>query len=390
MNALGANPEIVKFIYWDNLTYCPPGSRAPEEWSPALAARLYESYLDHCVEAEGLGYAAVSMPEHFGPSSPCPHPNIMMAALAARTSRARIISGVNLPLLHHPMQLAEQFAMIDVLSGGRLEVGLGRHGDRAAQEHAIDLIDGTLNDHDHPVARADLTPIAASFTEGVETAKVTVWPRPVQRRVPLWVAATTDESLATAARRGWGVFTGLNINPSAGGMAKISVEEMLPRLHRYLEIGQESGHDLTMANIAASCFTVVADTDREAAGIVRAGFLSHIEASAGYLSRLAGVPPTGESPLEALAKQEETGVRAVLEAPAESYIENPFALVGSVETVKDKLAALRSAGLSRFMLLCGGVGTAHELAWESATAMAEDVAPALFAASKARPLRLAG
>jgi alkanesulfonate monooxygenase SsuD/methylene tetrahydromethanopterin reductase-like flavin-dependent oxidoreductase (luciferase family) len=382
MSALGDDPDTVKFVYWDNLTYSPPGSPDPLRWDPRLGTRLYESYLDHCVEAERLGYAAVSMPEHFGPSSPCPHPNIIMAALAARTSTARIISGANLPLLHNPMQLAEQFAMIDVLSGGRLEIGLGRHGDRAAHEHAIDIVDGVLNRIDHPVAKADLTPMAAAFLPDVEVAKVTVWPRPVQRRVPLWVAAATDESLATAARRGWGVFTGLNINPSSGGMATISVAQMLPRLHRYVEIGQEHGHELSMANVTASCFTVVADTDREAAEIVRDGFVSHIEAATAYLARMAGATPSGDSPPGSVAQDDESGMKAVLEAPAKSYIRNPFALVGSVDTVREKLAALRAAGLTRFLLLCGGVGTAHDIGWQTAEAMAHDVAPELFAATR--------
>jgi alkanesulfonate monooxygenase SsuD/methylene tetrahydromethanopterin reductase-like flavin-dependent oxidoreductase (luciferase family) len=388
MSALGDDPDTVKFVYWDNLTYSPPGSTKPQEWDPGLGTRLYESYLDHCVEAERLGYAGVSMPEHFGPSSPCPHPNIIMAALAARTTTARIISGANLPLLHNPMQLAEQFAMIDVLSGGRLEVGLGRHGDRTAHEHAIDIVDGVLNRVDHPVARADLTPMAAAFLPDVEVAKVTVWPRPVQRRIPLWVAAATDESLATAARRGWGVFTGLNINPSSGGMATIRMDETLSRLRRYVEIGQEHGHDLSMANVTASCFTVVADTDREAAEIVRDGFVSHIGAATAYLARMAGAA-AGDGLLESPAKDDGTDMMAVLDAPAESYLRNPFALVGSVDTVRAKLAALTDAGLTRFLLLCGGVGTAHDVGWQTATAMAHDVAPDLFAATRPGPRRVA-
>ncbi|MFI9328669.1 LLM class flavin-dependent oxidoreductase [Kitasatospora sp. NPDC052868] len=381
MGTLAEDPDVVKFVYWDNLTYAPPGSRLPEEWDPKLGARIYESYLDHCVEAERLGYAGLSVPEHFGPSSLSPHPNIMLAALAARTTRARIVSGVNLALLHHPLHLAEQFAMVDVLSGGRLEVGVGRRGDRAAFEHAVDLIDGALNRIDHPVAKADLTPTSAGFLQDVETAKVTVWPRPVQERVPVWVAAETDGSLAAAARRGWDVFTGLNLDPAAGGMSKISVEEMVGRLRRYEEIGAENGHELSMANVAASCFTVVADTDREAAEIVRKGFVSHIEAASGYLARMAGAVP-GDSPLEELAKDGSTGVQGVFEASAESYLKNPFALVGSVETVKAKLDALVTAGFRRFVLLCGGVGNAHEVGWQSAAAMAQDVAPELFAAAR--------
>ncbi|MEU6405220.1 LLM class flavin-dependent oxidoreductase [Streptomyces sp. NPDC046985] len=381
MSSLSDDSDLAKFIYWDNLTYAPPGSRDPEKWDAKLGAQIYESYLDHCVEAEGLGYSGLSMPEHFGPSSLVTHPNIMLAALAARTKRARIVSGVNLALLHRPMHLAEQFAMIDVLSGGRLEVGLGRRGDRAAFEHAADLVDGTLNEIDCPVAKDDLTPATAPFAQDVETAKITVWPRPVQRRVPLWVAAETDGSLAAAARRGWNVFTGLNLDPAAGGMSKVGVNEMVGRLDRYIEIGRENGHELSMANTAASCFTVVADTDREAAELVRDGFASHVEAASGHLARLAGAHPD-ESSLETLAKEGDTGVQGVFEASADSYLENPFALVGSVETVRGKLDALLAAGFRRFVLLCGGVGNTHEIGWQTAKAMAEDVAPDLFSAAR--------
>ncbi|MFJ6381061.1 LLM class flavin-dependent oxidoreductase [Kitasatospora sp. NPDC092039] len=378
MSTLSEDPNSVKFVYWDNLTYAPTGSRSPEEWDPVLGARLYETYLDHCVEAERLGYAGLSVPEHFGPSSISPHPNILLAALAARTTRARLVTGVNLALLHHPLHLAEQFNMIDVLSNGRLEIGLGRRGDRAAFEHSADLVDGAVNRIDHPVAKDDLTATYTAFLQDTEVAKVTVWPRPVQPRVPLWVAAETDGSLAMAARRGWNVFTGLNLDPSAGGMSKISVDEMVTRLHRYFEVGKEHGHELSMANTAASCFTVVADTDREAAEIVRAGFVSHIETAGGVLARMAGASPA-DSPLSELAKEGDTGVQGVFEAPAESYLRNPFALVGSPETVRAKLDALVSAGFRRFVLFCGGVGTAHEVGWQSARAMAEDVAPELFA-----------
>ncbi|MET8541637.1 LLM class flavin-dependent oxidoreductase [Kitasatospora sp. NPDC004799] len=388
MSTLSEDPNSVKFVYWDNLTYAPTGSRAPEEWDPVLGARLYERYLDHCVEAERLGYAGLSVPEHFGPSSLSPHPNILLAALAARTTRARLVTGVNLALLHHPLHLAEQFNMIDVLSGGRLEIGLGRRGDRAAFEHSADLIDGAVNRIDHPVAKDDLTPTYTAFLQDTEVAKLTVWPRPVQPSVPLWVAAETDESLAMAARRGWNVFTGLNLDPSAGGMSKISVDEMVARLHRYLEVGKEHGHELSMANTAASCFTVIADTDREAAELVRDGFVSHVEAAGGVLGRMAGASPA-DSALSSLAKEGDTGVQGVFEAPAESYLRNPFALVGSVETVRAKLDALVSAGFRRFVLLSGGVGTTPEVAWQSAKAMAEDVAPELFAAS-AGPTPAAG
>lgn len=382
MSALADDPNTVKFIYWDNITYSPPGSREPEEWDGETAAAVYRGYLDHCVEAERLGYAAVSLPEHFGPSSPMPHPVIMMAALAARTKTARILSGVNIPLWHHPVELAEQLAMIDVLSGGRLEVGLGRYAERAAQDHAVDLIDGILHQVDFPVAKADLRPMQAGFLQDAEVANFNVWPRPVQRRVPLWSTAGSDSSLEAAALRGMNVFTGLNTNPTPDGRMTVTVETMVPRLRRYIEIGQEAGHDLSMANVAVTCFTAVGDTDHEAAEIVRRGFVSHVQAVAGHTGRLAGTVKPGESSTSSLADLENADMRAVLDAPAESYIRNQFALVGSVETVREKLEALMSAGLRRFVVICGGIGTRHEVGWQTAQRLVEDVAPDLFAAAR--------
>ncbi|SFT36291.1 Flavin-dependent oxidoreductase, luciferase family (includes alkanesulfonate monooxygenase SsuD and methylene tetrahydromethanopterin reductase) [Actinopolyspora lacussalsi subsp. righensis] len=382
MSALADDPNNVKFIYWDNITYSPPGSRAPEEWEGKLGAELYKSYLDHCVDAERLGYAGVSMPEHFGPSSPIPHPVIMMAALAVKTKSARIISGANIPLWHEPMELAEQLAMIDVLSGGRLEVGLGRHGDRVTQDNAVDLIDGVLHNVDHPVAKADLRPMQAAFLQDAEIANFNAWPRPVQKRVPLWAPASTEGSLEAAARRGMSVFTGLNTNPTADGVLPITLDEVGTRLQRYIEIGQETGHDLSMANVAVTCYTAVADTDKEAADIVRDGFINHVQAASEHTGRLAGTIKPGQDS-SSLAELENEDMKAILEAPAESYLRNPFALVGSVETVREKLEALMSAGMRRFVVLCGGVGTQHEIGWQTAKALAEDVAPDLFASARA-------
>jgi len=305
-----------------------------------------------------------------------------MAALAARTKSARIISAANIPLWHHPVELAEQLAMIDVLSGGRLEIGLGRHGDRVTQDKAVDLIDGVLHQVDYPVAKSDLRPMQAGFLQDAEVANFNVWPRPVQKRVPLWAPASTEGSLEAAARRGMGVFTGLNTNPSADGILPITVDEVVTRLHRYIEIGQETGHDLSMANVAVTCFTAVADTDKEAAEIVRDGFINHVEAVSRHTGRLAGTIKPGESSLSSLAELENEDMRALLEAPAESYLQNPFALVGSVDTVKEKLEALLSVGMRRFVVLCGGVGTRHEIGWHTAKALVEDVAPELFATAR--------
>src|SRR4029434_365647 len=73
-----------------------------------------------------LGYHSVWIAEHhFNDYGLCPAPPVLAAFLAARTTRLRFGMGVSLLPLHHPVDLAEQLAVLDVVSGGRLDVGIG-------------------------------------------------------------------------------------------------------------------------------------------------------------------------------------------------------------------------------------------------------------------------
>ena len=77
--------------------------------------------------AERLGFDCVFLSEHhFTAYNLLPSPNVMLGALAARTERIRLGVMVNVVPFHEPLRLAEEAAMLDVLSGGRLEVGVGR------------------------------------------------------------------------------------------------------------------------------------------------------------------------------------------------------------------------------------------------------------------------
>ena len=90
---------------------------------------VYDSALTQMLEAEGLGYESVWIAEHhFNDYGLCPAPPVLASFLAARTTRLRLGMGVSLLPLHHPVDLAEQLAVLDVISGGRLDVGIGRGG----------------------------------------------------------------------------------------------------------------------------------------------------------------------------------------------------------------------------------------------------------------------
>src|SRR6266702_859084 len=90
---------------------------------------VYVSGLEQMLAAEALGYHSVWIAEHhFNDYGLCPAPPVLAAVVAARTTSLRLGMGVSLLPLHHPVDLAEELAVLDVVSRGRLDVGIGRGG----------------------------------------------------------------------------------------------------------------------------------------------------------------------------------------------------------------------------------------------------------------------
>ncbi len=92
---------------------------------------LYAQLLDQIVEADRLGFAAFWLGEHHGYLTPhlalsCPNPAIVLAAAAQRTQRIGLNTAIANLSLRHPLLLAEDYALVDLLSQGRLGLGIGR------------------------------------------------------------------------------------------------------------------------------------------------------------------------------------------------------------------------------------------------------------------------
>src|ERR1700694_4992398 len=99
--------------------------RNPPVWA-ADWSRLYGFSLELCEEAECLGCHSIWLTEHhLFDDGYLPQPLIMAAAIAARTSRVRIGTGILIAPLHHPVELAEQAAVVDIISSGRVDIGIG-------------------------------------------------------------------------------------------------------------------------------------------------------------------------------------------------------------------------------------------------------------------------
>src|SRR5438094_6910064 len=98
--------------------------RNPPQWQRP-SETLYAEILDVIAWTEEAGFAGAWVPEHhLAGDSYMPSPLVALAAIAARTKTIKIGSGIALAPLYHPMRFAEDCAVLDILAGGRLELGL--------------------------------------------------------------------------------------------------------------------------------------------------------------------------------------------------------------------------------------------------------------------------
>ena len=176
--------------------------------------QVYAETLDELALADRLGFHGAWLVEHhFMPGySHSSKPELVLAALAARTTRLRLgLAVIPLPY-HHPVHVAERVATLDLLSGGRLEVGIGRGF--SPDEYAafgVSMADSrVLVDESLAILRAAAGETPLRFTgRHFALDGITILPRPVQRPYPpLWTAAVSPDTFEWAAARGLGVLAG--------------------------------------------------------------------------------------------------------------------------------------------------------------------------------------
>ncbi|MBU6485848.1 MAG: LLM class flavin-dependent oxidoreductase [Betaproteobacteria bacterium] len=177
-------------------------------------AAAYAETIEEIELADRLGFHGVWLAEHhFMPGySHSSKPELILAALARRTSRLRLgLAVVPLPY-HHPVHVAERVATLDLLCDGRLEVGIGRGF--SPPEYAafgVDMGDSrALVDESLAILRAAADDAPVRFAGAhFRLDGVTVVPKPRQRpHPPLWSAAVSPDTFEWAARNGLGVLAG--------------------------------------------------------------------------------------------------------------------------------------------------------------------------------------
>ncbi|MDF0602568.1 LLM class flavin-dependent oxidoreductase [Psychromarinibacter sp. C21-152] len=188
------------------------------------ADRYFANALKLAEMADRAGMGAVKMTEHYlhPYGGYCPSPLTFLAAVAAQTSQIRLMTGGILPAFHHPVQLAAHCAMVDALSGGRLDVGLAR----AYLPYEFAAFGVPLDEsRDRFVATARA--MQRLWTEDAVSAETPFFtldrarslPKPVQRpHPPLWGAAVSSrQSFAWLGENGFGLL----VTSSFGGYDKL-------------------------------------------------------------------------------------------------------------------------------------------------------------------------
>jgi alkanesulfonate monooxygenase SsuD/methylene tetrahydromethanopterin reductase-like flavin-dependent oxidoreductase (luciferase family) len=172
----------------------------------------FREALDLCVLADSLGYATVKIVEHYFRSygGYSPSPLIFLAAAAQRTRHIRLVTGAVLPAFNHPLKLAAELAMVDCISGGRLDVGFAR----AFLPHEFEAFEVSMEES-RARFEEGIAAVRRLWTEDQVTFEgrfhrfkdVTLLPRPVQKpHPPMLVAAiSTPESFVWAGEQGYGL-----------------------------------------------------------------------------------------------------------------------------------------------------------------------------------------
>ena len=204
----------------------------------ANAEQMIDNLRQQTVLAEELGFEAMWLGEHhFGPygAGDLPNPILLGADLAARTSRIRIGQMANIAPWWHPIRLAEDLAILDNMTGGRVEVGFGRgiwpyegpqfhpnadpRKDRENRElfrETVEVVRGIWtneyfsyrgSNYSFPVEDTVFShpkyPSNPAWQDGDRVTKLRVTPRPYQKpHPPLWMTVSTDRSVTTAAEMG--------------------------------------------------------------------------------------------------------------------------------------------------------------------------------------------
>jgi natural product biosynthesis luciferase-like monooxygenase protein len=328
---------------------------------------IVDEQFDIMARAEEFGFDSIWPAEHhFSEYGYCASPAVTLAALAVRTQRVRLGSGVVVLPLNHPVRVAEDFAILDLLSGGRVDLGIGRgYQPHEFVGYGVDQI------RSRDMFRESVEVIRKAWTEerfsyeGEFYRFQDLWvrPKPLQQpHPPIWMASLSPETFQLCGRYGFNLMCapvfGFDVNLGAGQIAE------------YRQALRDNGRDPANHEVAGLIMTYVAETKEQALADFQEAVMWYFHTFAKYIA-----PPQGRPAVKTYEAY--TTARDWLQKLEWDMVVRGGAVVcGSPDQVAERIAEIHElCGITHYLAWTRIGGLAHKKVLRSMELMREKVMP---------------
>jgi alkanesulfonate monooxygenase SsuD/methylene tetrahydromethanopterin reductase-like flavin-dependent oxidoreductase (luciferase family) len=340
-------------------------------YDPVKGHELYREYIDTLASVEELGFDGVCVNEHHQNAyGLMPSPNLIASALIQRTRRCKIaVIGNALPMYNPPIRVAEEYAMLDVMSGGRLIAGMVIGGGPEYYSYQMDPTQARERFREalDLIVKAWTTPGPFTWnSKHYYLQYVNPWPRPLQQpHPPIWIpGAGSLETVEFVAQRRYAYM----------GLPFFHIDVSRRMYDGFREACQKAGYTARPEQMGWGITTYVAETDRQA----REEFEPHFWYFAKNLLKGITVAPPGYTSVKSAAALYKNRGKFLYggDKTWKDVEEGVYAIVGSPETVIQKINHYRKELGVGVCLTGAGIGSLpHHLARKSLGMLAREVLP---------------
>lgn len=341
-------------------------------YDPNHGHELYNRYLDELVLAEDLGFDGVCVNEHHQNAyGNMPSPNLMASILARQTKRVKIaVIGNALPFYNPPVRVAEEMAMIDVISGGRLIAGLVVGGGPEYNSFSVNPTFARSMFHEAMDLVIRAWTEAGPFEHYGKHWKlkyVNPWPVPIQKPHPtIWIpGAGSQETIELVAERRFGYM----------GIPYFHRDFFKRNFDAFRAACQKNGYEADPEQMGWLTPIYVAETDEQA----WAEYEEHLWYFVNKLLKGLVIFPPGYTSAKSIAKIGKALKKFMGTAKTRQDIEDGgYVMIGSPETVRDKMIEnIKYLGVGNMLGLFQLGTLPADLTRKNMTLFAEEVMPAL-------------
>lgn len=361
----------------------------PRPWREGDEQRKFDEALEQIELADRLGFDCAWLVEHhfLEEYSHSSAPEVFLAAVSQRTQRIRLGHGIvqTVPAINHPARIAERVATLDVLSGGRVELGTGE-GSSAAELDAFGVDPAHKREMWEEGTRVALrcmveTPFSGFVGEHVQMPPRNVVPKPVQKpHPPVWLACSRRETIHTAAQHGLGALSFSFFDPE-------EAQAWVTDYYTTLEAEGVALGDAVNANLACVTSFFCHDDPGEAVrrGAEGSNFLGYslghyyvfgrhvpgiTDLWAEYIERRTEHGFDPEAVALAAANAEVLGAKAV--AAGSTGLRGA---VGTPAQIREYIGRYEACGVDQIILSCSAGNNRHEHIMENLELFAREVMP---------------